>query len=103
MIEHFSKWIELASLWDKSSTGVHYAFLDWIFSRIGVPTKIFLDQGMEFQEKIQELCEQALINHRTTFHDYHEVDDLIEGMVHISNKGLWKYGLQKERTNDWDI
>jgi hypothetical protein len=43
---------------------------------------------MEFQEKIQELCEQALINHRTTFHDYHEVDDLIEGMVHISNKGL---------------
>jgi hypothetical protein len=40
---------------------------------------------MEFQEKFQELCEQALINHRI---NHHEVDDLIERMVHISNKGL---------------
>jgi hypothetical protein len=35
-----------------------------------------------------------LINHRITSHNHHEVDDLIERMVHISNKGLWKYGLQ---------
>jgi hypothetical protein len=43
---------------------------------------------MEFQEKFQELCVQALINNRTTSHDHHEIDDLIERMVHISNKGL---------------
>ncbi len=43
---------------------------------------------MEFQEKIQELCEQALINHRSTSHDHHEVDDLIEKMVQILKRGL---------------
>jgi hypothetical protein len=47
-----------------------------------------MDQGMEFQEKIQELCEQALINHRITFHDHHEADDLIEKMVQKLKKCL---------------
>jgi hypothetical protein len=47
-----------------------------------------MDQGMEFQEKFQELCEQALISHRTTSHDHHEADDSIERMVQILKKGL---------------
>jgi transposase-like protein len=51
MIEHFSKWIELAPLQNKNNEGATYAFLDRVLSRYGVPTKIFTDQSMKFQGK----------------------------------------------------
>jgi hypothetical protein len=35
IIQHFFKWIELASLQDKNSEGVLYAFWDQILSRLG--------------------------------------------------------------------
>jgi hypothetical protein len=40
MIEHFSKWLELVPLPNRSSEGAAYAFLDIMFSRFGVPTKV---------------------------------------------------------------
>ncbi len=33
MVEHFSKWIELVQLLDKSNKGTTYAFLDWMLHR----------------------------------------------------------------------
>jgi hypothetical protein len=32
MVEHFSKWIELVSLFDKSNEGIDYNFLDQLLS-----------------------------------------------------------------------
>jgi hypothetical protein len=43
MIEHISKWIKLASLWDKlSNEGVAFAFLDWVLSRYGALVKVLI-------------------------------------------------------------
>jgi hypothetical protein len=76
MIEHFSKWLELVPLPNHNSEGAPYAFLDKMFSRFSAPTKVLTDQDMDFQGDFQDLCEKALINHRTTSQDHLEANGL---------------------------
>ena len=102
MIEHFSKWVELVALPDKSSEGAAYALLDRILSRFGAPAEVLTDQGREFQGEFQALCEQAFIDHRTTSRDHPEADGLAERMVQIVKRGLRKYGVHKGHHQDWD-
>jgi hypothetical protein len=66
MIKHFSKCLELVSLPNCSSEGTAYAFLDKMFNGFGAPIEVLTNQGMEFHGDFQELCEKALIDHRTT-------------------------------------
>jgi transposase InsO family protein len=87
MIEHFSKWIELVALPDKFSEGAAYSFLDRVLSRFGAPAKVLTDQGREFLGEFQTLCEQTMIDHRTTSRDHPEVDGLAERMVQTVKKG----------------
>jgi hypothetical protein len=65
MNEHFSKWLELVSLLDRSSEWATYVFLDMVFNRFGALTKVFIDQGTELCGEFQKLCEKTLIDHRT--------------------------------------
>ncbi len=57
MIEHFSKWLVLVSLPDCGYEKTTYAFLDRVFNKFGVLVEVLNDQ---------DLCEKALIDHRTT-------------------------------------
>jgi hypothetical protein len=43
MVEHFSKWIELVALPDKSNEGVAYFFLDRVLSHFGAPAEVLTD------------------------------------------------------------
>jgi hypothetical protein len=81
MIEHFSKWLDLVPLLDRSSEGATYAFLEKVVNRFGALVEIFIDQSEEFCGVFQKLCEKTLINHRTTLQDHLKVDELIEWMV----------------------
>jgi hypothetical protein len=63
MIKHLSKWLEFVPLLDRSSERATYAFLDMVFSRFGVPTKILIDQSTKFHGEFQELCEKTLVDH----------------------------------------
>jgi hypothetical protein len=103
MIEHFSKWIELVALPDKFNEGAAYSFLDCILSRFGAPAKVFTDQRREFLGEFQTLCEQAMIDHRTTSRDHPEADGLAECMVQTVKRGLRKYSLKKGHHGDWDL
>jgi hypothetical protein len=103
MIEHFSKWIELVALLDKSSEGAAYSFLDRVLSCFGAPAEVLMDQEREFLGEFQTLCEQAMIDHRTTSRDHPEVDGLVERMVQTMKKGLRKYSLKKGHHGDWDL
>jgi transposase-like protein len=103
MIEHFSKWIELVALPDKFSEGAAYSFLDRVLSRFGAPAEVLTDQGREFLGEFQTLCEQAMIDHRTTSRDHPEADGLAERMVQTVKRGLRKYSLNKEHHGDWDL
>jgi hypothetical protein len=42
---------------------------------------VLTDQGREFLGEFQTLCEQAMIDHRTTSRDHPEADGLAERMV----------------------
>jgi hypothetical protein len=50
MIEHFSKWVELVALSDKSSHNTSQIFLQWVLSKFGACVECFTDQGSEFEE-----------------------------------------------------
>jgi transposase-like protein len=103
MIEHSSKWIELVALSDKFSEGAAYSFLDRILSCFGTPTEVLMDQGREFLGEFQTLCEQVMIDHRTTSRDHPEADGLAERMVQTVKRGLRKYSLKKGHHGDWDL
>jgi transposase InsO family protein len=103
MVEHFSKWIELVALPDRESEGSAFAFLDRVLSHFGAPAQVLTDQGTEFRGEFQRLCDQALIDHRTTSRDHPEADGLAERVVQTVKRGLRKYGLQRRHVNDWDI
>jgi hypothetical protein len=66
MIEHFSKWVELVALPNKSSHNTNHAFLQQVLSRFGACAKCFIDQGSEFRREFQDLFDHAFINHCRT-------------------------------------
>jgi hypothetical protein len=48
---------------------------------------------MKFQGEFQDLCDKALIDHRTTSRDHPEVDGLAECVVQMVKRAWRKYGL----------
>jgi transposase-like protein len=93
----------LVALPDKFSEEVAYSFLDRVLSRFGAPAEVLTDQGRKFLGGFQTLCEQAMIDHRTTSRDHPEVDGLVERMVQTVKRGLRKYNLKKGHHGDWDL
>jgi hypothetical protein len=65
MIEHFSKWLELLLLPDRSNDRITYVFLDKMFSRLGALVEVIINQGMNICGDFQKLCEKTLIDHQT--------------------------------------
>jgi len=102
MIEHFSKWVELVALLDKSSHSTSQTFLQHVLSKFGAYAKCLIDQGSEFREEFQDLLDHALIDHRRTSRDHPQADGLIEKMVQMCKKGLQKIYLT-ENKEDWDL
>ena len=102
IIEHFSKWIELVALPDKSSHSTSQAFLLLVLSRFGACAECLTDQGSEFRGEFQDLMDQALIDHRRTSRDHPQADGLAERMVQTIKNALRKlcFTINKE---DWDL
>jgi hypothetical protein len=81
MIEHFSKWVELVALLDKSSHNTSQTFLQQVLSRFGACAECLIDQGLEFKGEFQDLLNHALIDHCQTSRDHPQADGLAERMV----------------------
>jgi hypothetical protein len=81
MFEHFSKWVELVVLLDKSSHSTSQAFLQQVLNRFGACVECLIDQGSKFKGKFQDLFDHALIDHRRTSRDHPQVDGLVKRMV----------------------
>jgi hypothetical protein len=64
MIEHFSKWVEIVALLDKSSHNTSQAFLQQVLGRFGACVKCLTDQGFEIKGDFQDLLDHALIDRR---------------------------------------
>jgi hypothetical protein len=102
MIEHFSKWVELVALPDKSSHSTNQAFLQQVLSRFGACAECLTDQGSKFRGEFQDLLDHALIDHQRTSRDHPQADGLAKRMVHTCKKGLQKICLTKNK-EDWDL
>jgi hypothetical protein len=102
MIEHFSKWVELVALSDKSSHNTNQVFLQQVLSRFGVCAKCLTDQRSKFRGEFQDLLDHALIDHRRTSKDHSQADGLSERMVQTCKKGLQKICLTGNK-KDWDL
>jgi len=102
MIEHFSKWVELVALLDKSSHSTSHAFLQHVLSRFGGYVECFTDQGAKFRGEFQDLLDHALIDHRWISRDNPQADGLAKRMVQTCKKGLQNIYLTKNK-KDWDL
>jgi hypothetical protein len=102
MIEHFSKWVKIVMLLDKSSHNTSQAFLQQVLSRLKAFAECLTDQGSKFRGEFQDLLDHALIAHRRTSKDHPQADGLAEKMVQTCKKGLRKICLTKNK-EDWDL
>jgi len=81
MIKHFSKWVELVALPNKSSHSTSQAFLQQVLNRFGACAECLTNQGSEFKGKFQDLFNHVLINHHRISRDHPQADGLVERMV----------------------
>jgi hypothetical protein len=102
MIEHFSKWVELIVLPDKSSHNTSQVFLQQHLSGFRACVECLTNQGSEFKGEFQNLLDHALIDHHRTSRDHPQADGLAKRMVQTCKKGLWKICLTKNK-EDWDL
>jgi hypothetical protein len=102
MIEHFSKWVELVALPNKSSHNTSQAFLQQVLSRFGACAECFIDQGLKFRGEFQDLLDHALIDHHRTSRDHPQANGLAKKMVQTCKKGFRKICLTKNK-EDWDL
>ena len=101
-IEHFTKWVELIALPDKSSKSTAHALFTHVLSRFGAPRDIITDQGAEFEGAFTDLLVGHRVTHRTAAREHPQSDGLAERMVQTMKLFLRKILLKEHRT-DWDI
>jgi transposase InsO family protein len=92
MIKHFTKWVELVPISEKSSFYTATA-LKGVLTRFGAPAEVLTDQGEEFQGEFAALLQKLLIDHQTTSRDHSQSNGLAERMVQVVKEVLRKYCL----------
>jgi hypothetical protein len=102
MIEHFSKWVELVTLPDKSSCSTSQAFLQQVLSRFGACVECLTDRRSKFRREFHDLLDHAFIDHCRTLRNHYQVDGLVERMVQTCKKGLRKIYFTRNK-EDWDL
>ena len=100
IIEHFSKWCELAALPTKHAGKVAEVFLG-ILTRFGACAEVLTDNGKEFEGEFDALCQRLLLDHRTTSRYHPQSNGLTERLVRTIKEGVTKYGTEADRRN-WD-
>ncbi len=76
IIKHFSKWVELVVLPDKSSYSISRGFLQHVLSRFGACIECHTNQGSDFKGKFQDLFDHALNYHCRISKDHPQADGL---------------------------
>jgi hypothetical protein len=101
MIEHFSKWIDLVPIPEKTS---HHtaAALRGVLCRYGALVEVLTDQGEDFCGEFAKHLTKLLIDHRLTSRDHPQSDGLAERMVQTVKEALRKFVLKSNR-HYWDV
>ena len=99
-VEHFSKWCEVWAFPSKHAKRVAEAFLG-VMTRFGACAEVLTDNGTEFEGEFDQLCQQLLIDHRTTSRNHPQANGLTERCVKTIKKGVTTLGTEKDRRT-WD-
>ena len=102
LIEHFTKWVELVPLPDKSAAGTAWALVEYVLTRMGALAEVVTDQGSEFRGEFQDLLTYFRIDHRLASRQHPQADGMSERMVQTMKQGLRKTLLERAAT-DWDL
>jgi hypothetical protein len=66
MVEHYSKFVELAALPAKEARHTAAAFTSRVLGRYGAMAEVLTDQGSEWLAEFHQVLERALVDHRMT-------------------------------------
>jgi hypothetical protein len=100
MVEHFTKWVELRAIPEKTSEYTAAALRD-VLCRFGAPAEVLTDQREEFQGVFAEYLAAILADHRETSRNHPQSNGLAERMVQMVKRALRKYCLLYDRLH-WD-
>jgi hypothetical protein len=100
-IEHFSRWIELVPIPEKTSHHTAPA-LRGVLCRYGAPAEVLTDQGEEFQGEFAKLLSKLPFAHRLTSRNHPQSDGLAERMVQTIKEALRKYVLKLDM-HHWNV
>lgn len=100
MIEHFSKWVELVPIPEKTAANTAEA-LKRVLTMFGAPAEVLTDQGDEFRGEFDELLQRMMIDHRRTSRNHPQADGLAERTVQTIKTALRKYCLVFNK-HHWD-
>ncbi|GAX74495.1 hypothetical protein CEUSTIGMA_g1944.t1 [Chlamydomonas eustigma] len=102
-VEHFSKFVEVFPLKDKSSAEIAYHFLHGVIARYGAPAEVLTDGGGEFQAEFDDLLLKCLIDHRVTSPHHPEANGASERFVKPVKTGIARYVESTGSTSEWDL
>lgn len=89
-VEHFSKWIEVFPLQNKSAAEVTY-YANQLFSRYLAPAEVVTNGGGEFEGEFQSLLQRFLIDHRVTSPNHPQANGLAERGVGTVKTSIKRY------------
>ena len=101
-IEHFSKYLEVFPLRDKSSAEVAYHFAHGIISRYGACAEVVSDGGGEFEGAFSDLLCRCLIDHRVTSASHPQANGASERLVQTIKASISRYVDTAADAVQWD-
>jgi transposase InsO family protein len=102
MIEHFSKWLEVAPVKEATAATTAFEFLHRVISRFGLPAEVVHDNGSHFKEEFTQLLKNKFIKDRHTSPEHAQANGLAERAVQTVKRSLKKYVAQHRNPREWD-
>ncbi|KAK3286681.1 hypothetical protein CYMTET_5777 [Cymbomonas tetramitiformis] len=90
VVEHFTKYVCLISLYSKTPEETSAAFALHVIARFGCPAEVLTDNGGEWGTEFAKLLQDNMIDHRTTAPGHPQTNGLSERIVQVTKAALTK-------------
>lgn len=102
-VEHFTKWVELVPIPNKSAATTAFVTAHHVLGRFGGCAELVTDQGTEWGGEFHELLQLSFIDHRRTSAYRPQADGLAERVVQTMKRCLDKVCDSPEKKTTWDL
>jgi len=103
MIEHYSRYIELAAIPDKEAKHVAAVFRECVIARYGGCAEVLTDNGGEFSKEFTTLLQETFIDHRLITPQHSQSNGLAERCVQTVKRALKRMAIGVKMNHfQWD-